>query len=107
MEQQVSWCIGYVSFCKMQKYIIYTRLTIISSNFLTHLMNPLIILSAQHKRVLLPHEALPDSQPDVVASSPEVVPFGVGVEDVERCSRLHVAMDIVKRLSQELPEVAV
>ena len=46
-------------------------------------MNPLIILTPQHKGVLFPHKALPDFQPDIVASPPKVVSFGVGVEDVK------------------------
>ena len=46
------------------------------------LVEPLVILPPQNERVLFPDQALPHLESDVVAGSPEIVSFGIGVENV-------------------------
>ena len=68
------------------------------------LVDPLVVLPPEDERVLPPHEALANLQPDVVARATEVVALGVRVEDVERAARLQPLRRAGERRAQELAE---
>ena len=70
-------------------------------------MDPLVILAAQHKRVLLPHETLAHTEPDIVTRAPEVVAFAVRMKDVERRAGLEGLFGETKCRAQELAEFRV
>ena len=70
-------------------------------------MDPLVILAAQHKRVLLPHETLAHPQPHVETRATEVVALRVRVEDVESRSGLHRLFCAPEGVAQELAELRV
>ena len=71
------------------------------------LVYPLVVLPSEDKGILLPHKALADAQPDVVAGSAKVVPLRVGMEDVEARARLQRLFGKSERRPQELAELRI
>ena len=71
------------------------------------LVDPLVVLPTKDERVLLPYKALTHTQADVMTRAPEVVPFRVRVEDVERRTRLQRLLGVAERRPKELSELHV